>query len=112
MCVKMSASGGGGGGGAQEEDKKPMDQSAHINLKVKGQVHKFLGFFILFLIVWLLRKQWKTAAEKKSIAFCEFFYSILILGWKIAFFLKRFHLFLWRLETKFKCHLFVQFFPY
>ncbi|KAK0583087.1 hypothetical protein LWI29_033187 [Acer saccharum] len=32
----MSATGGGGGGG-QEEDKKPMDQGAHINLKVKGQ---------------------------------------------------------------------------
>ncbi|KAA8550616.1 hypothetical protein F0562_002300 [Nyssa sinensis] len=24
-------------GGVHEEDKKPMDQSAHINLKVKGQ---------------------------------------------------------------------------
>ncbi|GAV70707.1 Rad60-SLD domain-containing protein [Cephalotus follicularis] len=36
--VKMSATGGGGGGaGGQEEDKKPTDQSAHINLKVKGQ---------------------------------------------------------------------------
>lgn len=33
----MSATGGGGSGG-QEEDKKPMDQAAHINLKVKGQV--------------------------------------------------------------------------
>ncbi|KAH9728790.1 Small ubiquitin-related modifier 1 [Citrus sinensis] len=34
----MSATGGGGGGGGgQEEDKKPVDQSAHINLKVKGQ---------------------------------------------------------------------------
>lgn len=34
----MSASAGGGGGGGQEEDKKPAgDQSAHINLKVKGQ---------------------------------------------------------------------------
>ncbi|KAH7517555.1 hypothetical protein FEM48_Zijuj09G0077400 [Ziziphus jujuba var. spinosa] len=34
----MSATGGGGGGGGgQEEDKKPMDQAAHINLKVKGQ---------------------------------------------------------------------------
>ncbi|KAL5562115.1 hypothetical protein UlMin_031862 [Ulmus minor] len=32
----MSATGGGGGGG-QEEDKKPGDQVAHINLKVKGQ---------------------------------------------------------------------------
>ncbi|KAG5232214.1 hypothetical protein OIU76_004946 [Salix suchowensis] len=33
-----SGGGGGGGGGGQEEDKKPGgDQSAHINLKVKGQ---------------------------------------------------------------------------
>ncbi|XWS31270.1 hypothetical protein CRYUN_Cryun23aG0063000 [Craigia yunnanensis] len=32
----MSATGSAGGGG-QEEDKKPADQSAHINLKVKGQ---------------------------------------------------------------------------
>ncbi|MFQ6641940.1 hypothetical protein Gotur_014980 [Gossypium turneri] len=24
----------------QEEDKKPADQTAHINLKVKGQVQK------------------------------------------------------------------------
>ncbi|KAK7854377.1 small ubiquitin-related modifier 2 [Quercus suber] len=38
----MSATVGGGGTGVgtggQEEDKKPMDQSAHINLKVKGQL--------------------------------------------------------------------------
>uniref|UniRef100_A0A2N9HMB1 Small ubiquitin-related modifier n=1 Tax=Fagus sylvatica TaxID=28930 RepID=A0A2N9HMB1_FAGSY len=37
----MSATGGGGAAAAaaagQEEDKKPMDQSPHINLKVKGQ---------------------------------------------------------------------------
>ncbi|KAJ4728472.1 Small ubiquitin-related modifier [Melia azedarach] len=36
----MSATGGGGGGGSggsQEEDKKPVDQTPHINLKVKGQ---------------------------------------------------------------------------
>ncbi|KAF3948339.1 hypothetical protein CMV_025647, partial [Castanea mollissima] len=33
----MSATVGGVGTGGQEEDKKPMDQSAHINLKVKGQ---------------------------------------------------------------------------
>lgn len=46
----MSATGGGGGGGpgGQEEDKKPGDQGAHINLKVKGQVcfwwfHVFLS---------------------------------------------------------------------
>ena len=31
----------------QEEDKKPTDQSAHINLKVKGQVSLSL-FFIFF----------------------------------------------------------------
>ncbi|KAL5998745.1 Small ubiquitin-related modifier 1 [Asimina triloba] len=37
----MSGAGGAAGtGGAQEEDKKPMDQSAHINLKVKGQDSK------------------------------------------------------------------------
>lgn len=37
--LNMSATaGGGGGGGVPEEDKKPTDQSAHINLKVKGQV--------------------------------------------------------------------------
>ncbi|KAF5741748.1 methyladenine glycosylase family protein [Tripterygium wilfordii] len=29
--------GGGGGGAGQEEEKKPGDQSAHMNLKVKGQ---------------------------------------------------------------------------
>ena len=35
----MSATGSGGAaGGGQDEDKKPADQSAHINLKVKGQV--------------------------------------------------------------------------
>ncbi|KVI12283.1 Small ubiquitin-related modifier, SUMO [Cynara cardunculus var. scolymus] len=32
----MSAA-GGESGLAQEDEKKPMDQSAHINLKVKGQ---------------------------------------------------------------------------
>ena len=31
--------------GSQEEDKKPGDQSAHINLKVKGQVSLFLPPF-------------------------------------------------------------------
>ncbi|RVW95603.1 Small ubiquitin-related modifier 2 [Vitis vinifera] len=36
----MSATGGAAGG--QEEDKKPTDQGAHINLKVKGQVCFFL----------------------------------------------------------------------
>lgn len=45
----MSAAVGGGGTGVgtggQEEDKKPMDQSAHINLKVKGQV--LYHFFFL-----------------------------------------------------------------
>lgn len=34
-------------GATQEEDKKPNDQSAHINLKVKGQV-PFLFFIIIF----------------------------------------------------------------
>ena len=29
----------------QEEDKKPTDQSAHINLKVKGQVSLSLSIF-------------------------------------------------------------------
>ncbi|XP_019078636.1 DEAD-box ATP-dependent RNA helicase 10 isoform X3 [Vitis vinifera] len=34
----MSATGGAAGG--QEEDKKPTDQGAHINLKVKGQIFR------------------------------------------------------------------------
>ena len=34
-------------GQPQEEDKKPNDQSAHINLKVKGQV----SFFCLVDVV-------------------------------------------------------------
>ncbi|KAB2602135.1 small ubiquitin-related modifier 1-like [Pyrus ussuriensis x Pyrus communis] len=33
----MSATDGGRGGGVREEGKKPPDQPAHINLKVKGQ---------------------------------------------------------------------------
>ena len=33
-------------GAGQEEDKKPADQSAHINLKVKGQV-RYLPFPLL-----------------------------------------------------------------
>lgn len=34
----------------QEEDKKPADQTAHINLKVKSQVSlSLLGFRFLFL---------------------------------------------------------------
>lgn len=41
QAVKMSATGGG------EEDKKPVDQSAHINLKVKGQVLIQIFFSIL-----------------------------------------------------------------
>ncbi|ESR56828.1 hypothetical protein CICLE_v10022993mg [Citrus x clementina] len=43
----MSATGGGGGGG-QEEDKKPVDQSAHINLKVKGQSVELNSIAFLF----------------------------------------------------------------
>ncbi|KAF4367502.1 hypothetical protein F8388_009119 [Cannabis sativa] len=37
MSATGGGAGGGGGGGGQEEDKKPVDQTAHINLKVKGQ---------------------------------------------------------------------------
>ena len=33
----------------QEEDKKPNDQSAHINLKVKGQVSLYFWVMVLFL---------------------------------------------------------------
>ena len=48
--MKRSATVGGGGTGVgtggQEEDKKPMDQSAHINLKVKGQVLYHFFFFL------------------------------------------------------------------
>ncbi|KAH9728794.1 Small ubiquitin-related modifier 1 [Citrus sinensis] len=45
----MSATGGGGGGGGgQEEDKKPVDQSAHINLKVKGQSVELNSIAFLF----------------------------------------------------------------
>ncbi|KAJ0047540.1 hypothetical protein Pint_15952 [Pistacia integerrima] len=32
----------------QEEDKKPNNQSAHINLKVKGQVSFFFFLFFFF----------------------------------------------------------------
>ena len=49
----MSATGGGGGGAAaagQEEDKKPMDQSPHINLKVKGQVLYLSPIYIYMVI--------------------------------------------------------------
>lgn len=54
-----AATGGGGGGGAgvgaPEEDKKPMDQSAHINLKVKGQVcmqgRKLYAFYLCLHVV-------------------------------------------------------------
>ena len=46
----MSATDGGGGGG-QEEDKKPADQSAHINLKVKGQVRLIINFAIINLSI-------------------------------------------------------------
>lgn len=36
----------------QEEDKKPVDQSAHINLKVKGQV-KIFPLWVLFNFICL-----------------------------------------------------------
>ena len=56
----MSATVGGGGTGAgtggQEEDKKPMDQSAHINLKVKGQV--LYHFFFLGIEFFHLGVRW------------------------------------------------------
>ena len=32
-----------------EEDKKPTDQAAHINLKVKGQVRTFAYFHPFYL---------------------------------------------------------------
>lgn len=41
----MSATGGGDG---QGEEKKPGDQSAHINLKVKGQVYILCYMFTMF----------------------------------------------------------------
>lgn len=47
----MSTTGGGAAGGVQEEDKKPSDQGAHINLKVKGQV-VFLSISVV--LVWFL----------------------------------------------------------
>lgn len=50
VVVKMSATGGGGGGGGQEEDKKPMDQAAHINLKVKGQVR-----VLITVLLWVTK---------------------------------------------------------
>ena len=36
-----------GAAATQEEEKKPMDQSAHINLKVKGQVRFFWSSYVL-----------------------------------------------------------------
>ena len=55
--MKRSATVGGGGTGVgtegQEEDRKPMDQSAHINLKVKGQVlYHFFFFGELNFFIW------------------------------------------------------------
>lgn len=40
-----------GAAATQEEEKKPMDQSAHINLKVKGQVRFFLSLQDLLVLI-------------------------------------------------------------
>lgn len=40
-------------GAGQEEDKKPADQAAHINLKVKGQV-RVLSIDLFFSFCFLL----------------------------------------------------------
>ncbi|KAI4356388.1 hypothetical protein L6164_000415 [Bauhinia variegata] len=58
----MSTSGGGGGGGGgQEEDKKPTDQGAHINLKVKCQDGNEVFF----------RIKRSTQLRKLMIAYCD-----------------------------------------
>jgi hypothetical protein len=55
--VKMSATGGGGAAAAaaagQEEDKKPMDQSPHINLKVKGQVLYLSPIYNIYIYIYI-----------------------------------------------------------
>ena len=45
LVVEMSGNDGGNGGAT--EDKKPGDQSAHINLKVKGQVSLSLSLSLV-----------------------------------------------------------------
>ncbi|XP_023884716.1 small ubiquitin-related modifier 1 [Quercus suber] len=61
----MSATVGGGGTGVgtggQEEDRKPMDQSTHINLKVKGQDGNEVFF----------RIKRSTQLRKLMTAYCE-----------------------------------------
>lgn len=44
-----------GAAATQEEEKKPMDQSAHINLKVKGQVRFSLYKIFLFWCFFFFR---------------------------------------------------------
>lgn len=46
---------GGDGGLTQEDEKKPLDQAAHINLKVKGQViRRMIIFIYLFILVFVV----------------------------------------------------------
>ncbi|KAL4597229.1 hypothetical protein ACB092_12G219700 [Castanea dentata] len=67
----MSATVGGGGTGVgtggQEEDEKPMDQSAHINLKVKGQDGNEVFFRIKRSTQ--LRKLMTAYCERQSVEF-------------------------------------------
>lgn len=41
----------------QEEDKKPTDQAAHINLKVKGQVSLILSLIMTSRLLLFTRKK-------------------------------------------------------
>lgn len=67
----------------EEEEKKPCDQSAHINLKVKGQVwslflcsaapllvKRVLSVFSLASVVTLLQTLLRAMSNARSVAFC------------------------------------------
>lgn len=66
----------------QEEDKKPTDQSAHINLKVKGQVYLTLSLIMTSRLLNFTRKKSSESLLGLSIYMMSYFvYNFLITNW-------------------------------
>jgi uncharacterized membrane protein len=66
----------------QEEDKKPTDQSAHINLKVKGQVSLILALIMTSRLLFFTRKKSSESLLGLLIYMMSYFvYNFLITKW-------------------------------
>ena len=78
----------------QEEDKKPTDQSAHINLKVKGQVSLSLYFSFLCVFFFFFLKLGIIAIYYGVLDLYVTFIIIIFLVYRVCH--------LWNLKRAFK----------